>query len=152
MTPGPIRATIVAAKISYTREMIDAIRSLPLSSHNDFTSDNRNAAAAESYLRRALESLFDLGRHIAAKAFASAPAEYKEIADFLTKKGVISPEEGRMLKTMAGYRNRMVHFYNEISEKELYDICREDINDIETILDAITTWLRLHPKKVDTRL
>ena len=118
MTPGLIRATIVAAKISYTREMIDAIRSLPLSSHNDFTSDNRNAAA-ESYLRRALESLFDLGRHIAAKAFAFAPAEYKEIADFLTKKGVISPEEGRMLKT---------------------------------ILDAITTWLRVHPKKVDTRL
>jgi hypothetical protein len=36
--------------------------------------------AAESYLRRAVEVLLDMGRHILAKEFALAVSEYKEIA------------------------------------------------------------------------
>ncbi len=63
MMTSAVRAEIVAEKISYIRNMIEAIRSLPQSSYDDFSSDARNAPAAESYLRRGLEALFDLGRH-----------------------------------------------------------------------------------------
>jgi uncharacterized protein YutE (UPF0331/DUF86 family) len=149
MTSAPIRAAIVTEKLSYIREMVEALRNLPLSSQDDFSSDVRNAAAAESYLRRALEGLFDLGRHMLTKGFAVAPTEYKEIAAILTRKGILSKEHGRILREMAGYRNRMVHFYNEIGEEELYHICRDELTDIEAIADALTTWLREHPHKVD---
>ena len=88
MMLSSVRIEIVAEKISYIRNMVEAIRSLPLSSYDDFAADARNAAAAESYLRRALEALFDLGRHILAKAFATAPAEYKQIAE-----GLASPPD-----------------------------------------------------------
>jgi uncharacterized protein YutE (UPF0331/DUF86 family) len=152
MTSAPIRAEIVTDKISYTKEMLEAIRRLPLLNYEEFTSDSRNPAAAESFLRRALEALFDLGRHILAKAFAAAPSEYKEIAAVLTKNSVISKEEGRTLREMAGYRNRMVHFYHEISEEELYQICVNNLTDIERICDAISHWLCKHPDKVDTSL
>lgn len=87
MIASSIRAEIVAEKISYVRNMVEALRSLPLSSYEDFSADTRNVAATESYLRRALEALFDIGRHILAKAFSMAPAEYKQIAEALTKKG-----------------------------------------------------------------
>jgi uncharacterized protein YutE (UPF0331/DUF86 family) len=148
MMASAVRAEIVAEKISYIRNMVEAIRSLPLSSYDGFSADTRNAAAAESYLRRALEALFDLGRHILAKAFASAPAEYKETAEGLIQKGVLSKEDGRLLREMAGYRNRMVHFYHEIGERELYDICRGRLTDIEGISEAFSQWLREHPEKV----
>ncbi len=37
--------------------------------HNsNILSDRRNPAAAESYLRRSLEAIFDIGRHILAKS------------------------------------------------------------------------------------
>ena len=68
----------------------------------------------------ALEALFDLGRHILAKAFATGPAESSQIAEGLTQKGVLSKEEGRTLREMAGDRNRVVHFYHEIGDRELY--------------------------------
>lgn len=32
---------------------------------------------------------------------------------------------------MAGYRNRMVHFYDEVTPEELYQIVQDDIKDIE---------------------
>ena len=148
MMASPVRAEIVAEKIAYIRNRVDAIRTLPLSSYDDFSADTRNAAAAESYLRRALEALFDLGRHILAKAFAAAPAEYKQIAEGLTQKGVLSKEDGRILREMAGYRDRMVHFYHEIGERELYDICQGRLTDIEGISEAFSQWLREHPEKI----
>lgn len=36
-----------------------------------------------------------------------------------------------LLKILAGYRNRMVHFYHEITPKELYEICSGELEDIE---------------------
>lgn len=148
MMASSVRAEIVAEKIAYIRKMVEAIRTLPLSSYDDFSADARNAAAAESYLRRALEALFDLGRHILVKAFAEAVAEYKQIADGLTQKGVLSTEDGRILREMAGYRNRMVHFYHEIGERELYNICRDRLVDIQRVSDTFVQWLREHPEKV----
>ena len=148
MMASAVRAEIVAERIAYIRNMIGAIGSLPQSSYDDFSADARNGAAAESYLRRALEALFDLGRHILAKAFAVAPAEYKQIAAELAKNGVLSKEEGRVLTEMAGYRNRMVHFYHEIGEQELYNICRDRLIDIQGLIDILARWLREHPEKV----
>jgi hypothetical protein len=49
---------------------------------------------------------------------------------------------------ISGYRNRMVHFYHEIGERELYDICRDRLADIEGISDTLGRWLREHPEKV----
>jgi tight adherence protein B len=42
--------------------MIEGIRNLPLASYDEFQSDARTPAAAESHLRRALEALLDLGK------------------------------------------------------------------------------------------
>ena len=152
MTGTQIRAAIVTEKISYIREMLEAVRRLPLSSYDDFGADFRNAAAAESCLRRALESLFDLGRHILAKGFAVAPAEYKEIAQALIKHKILSGERGQILRQMAGYRNRMVHFYHEITVVELYTLCSENLSDIEEICEAFVGWLRRHANKVDASI
>lgn len=149
MTATPIRAEVVTEKVAYVRRMIEAIRGLPLTGYSDFAADSRNAAAGESYLRRALEALFDLGRHILAKGFAKAPAEYKEIAAGLVQEGVLSEQKGRKLKEMAGYRNRMVHFYNEIGMDELYRILRDDLSDLEESCDALVAWLRENSDKVD---
>lgn len=152
MMAAPIRAEIVTEKVAFVRRMVEAIRRLPLSGYADFAADPRNAAAGESYLRRSLEALFDLGRHILAKSFAKAPAEYKEIAAGLVAEGVISEQDGRKLKEMAGYRNRMVHFYDEIGQDELYRILHDDLSDIERACDALVGWLRAHPEKVDSAI
>jgi len=56
----------------------------------------------------------DLGRHVLAKGFAVAPAEYKEVADELIRVGVLPEQDGALLRKMAGYRNRPVHFYHSV--------------------------------------
>jgi len=125
MTAGKISKGVVSERISFIREMMRCIQELPLDDMEKFLEDKRNAASAESYLRRALEALLDLGRHILAKGFGYPVAEYKEIARGLLEKKVLNEREAELLTKMAGYRNRMTHFYHEITSEELYNICRD---------------------------
>jgi len=152
MTSALIRAAIVLEKAAWVNNMIAAIRKLPLADYEEFIADARTPAAAESYLRRALESLLDMGRHILAKGFAIAAPEYKQIAEMLIQQGILSREEGAILRQMAGYRNRMVHFYDEISSEELHEICTKGLSDIARVSGALLTWLREHPDKVDMEI
>jgi len=102
MTRGKISEAVVARRIEWIREMLAAIEELPLRTKTDFLRDRHHAAAAESYLRRALEALFDIGRHILSRKFASPVTEYKEIALGLLEKKVLTPKEAELLKDMAG--------------------------------------------------
>ena len=107
MTPGSVRPELVAERAAWIREMIASVRRLPLASFDEFASDARNVAAAESYVRRALEALLDLGRHVLAKGFGRAPAEYKDIAVALGDDGVLDRAMAQQLVQVAGYRNRI---------------------------------------------
>lgn len=152
MSPGTIRKTVVAERVAWIGDLLSGIRALPLSSLEEFLSDPRNVAAAESYLRRALEALHDLGRHLLAKGFGEAVTEYKAVATGLLRRGVLDAAEAGKLGLMAGYRNRMVHFYAEISPSELYGICTGQLADIDELLAALVGWFRAHPDKLDDSL
>jgi uncharacterized protein YutE (UPF0331/DUF86 family) len=146
MTPGTIRQKTVAAKAQGIREMLVAITSLPLASAAVFSSDLRMVAAGESFLRRAFGGLLDLGRHVLAKGFCKVVPEYAAIADELAAQGVLTVDDARKLRVMARYRNRMVHFYDDITPAELYEILTKERGDVEAVLGAILAWLAAHPE------
>ena len=152
VTPSSVRARLVLEKSAWIRNALGAIRTLPIQSIEEFESDWRNPSAAESYLRRGLEALFDLGRHILAKGFGRRVVQYKEIPAALSEYGVIDAAAAVLMTDLVGYRNRLVHFYDEVSHKELYDICTRQLGDVDRVLDAILTWLRQNPEKLDTEI
>ena len=149
VTPSQLRAKVIAERVEWIRRMLAGLRSLPLDAYTDFESDPRNPAAAESHLRRALEALLDLGRHVLAKGFGQPVIEYKEVARALAQAGLLDREQERLLRTLAGYRNRLVLFYHEVSNRELHEICTGQLGDIETVLAAVLEWIGAHPEKID---
>ena len=149
MTPGKARKRVVLDRLDYVEKMLAEIRSLPLDSYDEFTGESRNIWAAESCLRRALEALFDIGRHLLAKCFGKGVSEYKVIATELGQLSVLSRDEAKLTEALAGYRNRMVHFYHEITTEELYHICRDELSDIIRIKKAYARWIKNNPDKID---
>jgi len=137
MTPANIDRKVVTQRAAWIREMMGALGDLPLKNKGKFLQSRHNIAAAESYLRRSLEALFDIGRHILAKSFAFPATEYKEIARGLQDKKILDEEEAELMRKMAGYRNRMVHFYHEITPEELHEICLNHLDEIKLLLDRM---------------
>jgi len=152
MTRGKISKRVVGDRLSWVERMVREIRTLPLEDRETFFADPRNVGMAESCLRRALEALLDLGRHILAKGFGLGVSEYKEVASTLGEQNVLTQEEAQLLRILAGYRNRMVHFYHEIGPDELYQVCASDLGDVERITEAYRKWLREHEEWLDETL
>jgi len=152
MTPGDISKRVASDRLAWIAEMVGEIRSLPLANREQFFADRRNVWTAESCLRRALEALLDLGRHILAKGFGQGVTEYKEIATEVQKHSVLSQPDAELLRILAGYRNRLVHFYHEVEPEELYDISTLHLNDVERLAGAFKVWLDSHSDWLDESL
>lgn len=148
----PIRQKVIAAKVSVIREMMAVIDTLPLGSLDQFLEDRLTPPAGESLLRRALEALLDIGRHILAKGFGAPVAEYGKIGESLHARGVLSSQRAAELVAMGRYRNRLTHFYDEVTPEELFTILTTHLEDLTSILDELLEWLRTHPEMVDTSL
>lgn len=149
MVAGKISKRVIADRLAWVDKMMNEIRALPLNSKLTFMQDSRNIWAAESCLRRALEALFDIGRHIAAKGFGEAVTEYKEIALTLNRRKVISASDLELMQKLAGYRNRLVHFYHDVSADELFEICASHLGDVQQIANALRSWIANNPKIMD---
>jgi uncharacterized protein YutE (UPF0331/DUF86 family) len=152
MSPGRVRASVVADKALVIEQMLAGIETLPLASEAEFLTDPRMAAAGESYLRRGLEALFDIGRHLLAKGFGEPAADYKTIAQRLGEHSILDAGQVERLRSMAGYRNRLVHFYDEVTPSELYGILTDHVADRREILDALRAWIAVHPERIDESL
>jgi len=152
LSPSKVRLATVMRKSAILDEMLRGLATLPLGSLDAFQGDARDVAAAESFLRRALEALLDLGRHILAKGLGEGALEYKQIALALRRAGVLDEACGAVLFDMAGYRNRLTHFYDEVTTAELFDICARRSAEIGQVRNALLDWLRRHPELLDGEL
>jgi uncharacterized protein YutE (UPF0331/DUF86 family) len=48
---------------------------------------------------------------------------------------------------MTGYRNRLVHFYHEVNDKELYLITKSNLADIEDFVKEMKTFIESYRQK-----
>jgi uncharacterized protein YutE (UPF0331/DUF86 family) len=142
MVPEDINGNVITQRASWVFEMINSLKELPIENKAEFLENKHHIAAAESYLRRSLEALFDIGRHILAKRFAYPAAEYKEIAKGLSDRKIILGDQVELMRKMAGYRNRMVHFYHEITPEELHEICLNHLDEIKLLLERLLQWIK----------
>ena len=149
MSPGKLNSRILADRVAWINRILEEVGKLPLDDYERFILDRRNIWTAESCLRRSLEALLDLGRHILAKGFGKGITEYKEIARELKKEKVLDDVHAGLLELLAGYRNRLVHFYHEIETEELYKICKDDLRDIRDVRDAFLAWVKVNPDLID---
>ena len=137
-----VNKILVQQRLLLLREYILRISELARSDEDVFCQNTTVSAAAESHLRRALEVVFDIGRHVLAKmGYTELSMEYKSIARGLAQQGIVSEELGEKLTRMAGYRNRLVHLYHQVTVEELYHIITENRSDFRAFSDSIQKFV-----------
>lgn len=141
MVISNLNIKLIEDRIGFINKAIVKLRKLSTFEEHTFL-EGDTPATAESYLRRSLEAIFDIGRHIIAKTAGKAAVEYKEIAKALGENGVVSKRLAEKLILMAGYRNRLIHFYHEVSDTELYLILRDHLNDVEEFVKEIKEFIK----------
>ena len=148
----PLSKIKIETKLAILREAIAELEKVSRShTQKQFIASKDQFAIAEHYLRRALEAVFDIGGHIISRFTYSPgrrPKTVKEIAVELGRRGLIDKKFAEeKLKEMAGYRNRLVHFYDEITPKELYQIITRDLGDLDHFASSVVGIVN-EPEKI----
>ncbi len=138
MTPTGVSLKIVGDRLAIVAAALDELRALRAATFEEFTADRRNVWASDALLRRAIEALFDAARHVLAKAYGLGGLEYREVARLSSAKGIVPAGAlaDRMLK-VAGFRNRLAHYYDEVTPKELFQVVSRDLQDLAALAGAV---------------
>ncbi|MBU1045966.1 DUF86 domain-containing protein [Patescibacteria group bacterium] len=101
-----------------------------------------NFAIAAYNLRSALEATFDICAHILSRIPGAQIDEYKKMALEMGRQKVIPNDFAEEnLYEMAGYRNRLTHFYFEVSAKEMHKIIQNNLDDFRVFLKHIKKFV-----------
>lgn len=141
----PLNEDVIDARILEITNALAELKELKEVSREEFLRKGSNYfAIAEHHLRIALQAFLSCGSHILTRIPRARIKEYKDTARQLGEFGITSPELTKRLVKMAGYRNRMVHFYYEVGPEEIYEIVQNDLPDLEEFIREIAKFVKEH--------
>ncbi len=141
-----IKKEVILPRLDGIQHDLEKLKKLAEKDFEEFKEED-NFALAQFYLRRALEGVFNIGAHIVSRKTGNRVVHYKDIAIKLGEMGIVDEDYAKdKLVKMAGYRNRLTHFYADITPEELYKILREKLEDFNPFMKAIKDLME-NPQK-----
>lgn len=95
----------------------------------------------ERGLIAAASLILDIADHILVGHFGFYPNSYEESLQGLREKGVISSELFNQVKGLGGFRNVLVHMYQEIDPALVADSLNKGLNAFPQFAQEILHWL-----------
>ena len=144
----PLLREVILPRLNGIVENIELLRGFGALSDTEFRTRSIQDQVQHN-LRIALEGVFHIVTHILSRVPGGRETEYKRMAQRFGELGFIDRTfADSKLTEMAGYRNRLTHFYAKVKPDDLAKIIRGDdgLNDIEEFLRAIRDLLE-HPEK-----
>jgi len=109
-----------------------------------FEKDHLKQDAIAANLQRAAEQAIDLANHVIRKGKLGLPKESKESFEILARAKVIPQELADKLKGMVGFRNIMVHQYQELDIRIMVDVIEHRLDDLVVFTTLVMEFGRGH--------
>jgi uncharacterized protein YutE (UPF0331/DUF86 family) len=106
-----------------------------------FEEDFMKQDAIAVNLQRAAEQVIDLANHVIKKRKLGLPKESRESFDILATSGVIPRELAGKLKGMVGFRNILVHQYEDLDVKIMVDVIEHRLDDLVVFTNYIVEYM-----------
>lgn len=93
--------------------------------------------SAKHLLQISIEAMLDIAHHIIARERYRNPQIYAEAFLILIENKILSKKNEEKYLQMARLRNRVVHLYHEMGDKDIYRILKEGKEDLKDFAKAI---------------
>lgn len=139
----PIERDTVLKRVNGIEQEVAELHALATASYDAFA-EGTGYKLAQYHLHRALEGVFNIGSHLLSRFPGGDATTYAEIARKLGERGVVDRAfADETLVKMAKYRNRLVHFYAEVTPEELYEVITKHMGDFDTFLSGVKRVLEM---------
>ncbi len=132
----------ILSKIAFIKEQLQSIRMLTeVKSKNEIIYDQWLLKGLKYSLQTAIEAMIDIIYHITAKRFAHAPVDARDALRILRQNNIIGQQDFETFTSMIGFRNKVVHGYQEILPERVYEISTAELGDFNRFINIILEWL-----------
>jgi len=101
--------------------------------------DIREERFVEHTLQLAIQAALDVASHIVSDEALGEPLTNRQLFDLLARAGWLQGEMADRLSRMAGFRNVLVHGYDEVDLAIVEDILRHRLDDLLEFVSVIDT-------------
>ncbi|MDP3640382.1 MAG: DUF86 domain-containing protein [Nanoarchaeota archaeon] len=136
MVPMGIDQEQVLLQIQRLEESLGSIKEL-----SKGKLDSLRRAALERRLHVAVEEVINIGNHLVSGLKLPRADSYREIFQVLEEKNILTPALSKELQHFAVFRNRLVHLYWKISEKEFAEQLKK-IDVLKLFISVVTRFLK----------
>ncbi|MEM2440592.1 MAG: HepT-like ribonuclease domain-containing protein, partial [Candidatus Bathyarchaeia archaeon] len=109
--------------------------------------NERSYRGIERLVQLTIQALLDLGIMVISALGGRTPKVYSEIGALLAETGLLSENDAKILRSMAGMRNILVHAYTIINRDIVIDSAKKLVRDAPRIADVLKAGLK--DKQVD---
>jgi uncharacterized protein YutE (UPF0331/DUF86 family) len=104
--------------------------------------DLREQRFVEHTLQIAIQAALDVASHIVSDGRLGEPRTNRELFDLLERSGWIVPELAEILRKMVGFRNVLVHGYDDVDLAVVEDVLTHHLGDLIDFVAAVRTRMR----------
>jgi uncharacterized protein YutE (UPF0331/DUF86 family) len=142
MREKKIRKEIIKPKV---RSIIDSVNLVGDNLPEDFESFSRMGLAKEGIYKKiefAIESIIDICNIIHSDLDLGIPESEDDIIEHLEKNKIFNKKIIDLIKEMKGFRNILVHKYDEINDEKAFENIKEGLKDFELMIKEIEGFLK----------
>lgn len=127
-----LNRALVEDRLRYIEKSVESLGRFRGLSLDEFSADPDFFRIAYYDLYTALEACLDIGAHVLSRMPGVAPKTYRDIPLLLAEHHILPRRFAEdKFAAMAGYRNRLSHFYHRLSPAEILEILKTGLDDFE---------------------
>lgn len=127
----------VQSKLDVLKANLEKLDRLAQADLDDFLADFRNVDSALHVLQTSIQALIDLGGWLVASKALPAPRTSYEILERLEAAGHLPTGTSTRFAPIIGFRDRVVHVYDRIDERRVYEVLTLHRDDLAELLDLL---------------
>jgi uncharacterized protein YutE (UPF0331/DUF86 family) len=143
-----IRKDFVRRKISLIQDELAHLVELSRYSFNEIVSDFMKMSALERILERIISRAIDINNHLISELATkdtSPPKDFKETFMRLAELGLYSQEFADQISKSIGTRNVLVHEYDKVDQRKIYDSVSDCLRDYQKYCEYILEFVNKKP-------
>lgn len=121
----------VADRVGFINEQVASIKLLAIpEGHGGVLDDPWVLKGVKYTLQTAIEACIDLAFHVSTTSLHYVPRDARDAMRRLAEASIITGEDLDTYSAMIGFRNRVVHGYQEVSPEYIERIIAENLDDL----------------------
>lgn len=128
-------ADLIAKKLAFVETCVRELREIARPER--IGQDLREERFIAHTLQLAIQAALDVASHIVSDQRLGEPVTNRQLFDLLARAGWLTAALAQTLGNMAGFRNILVHGYQEVDSAILRDVAEHHLDDLLAFVEAI---------------